>query len=93
MLFVLASHAAECPKDGMIPVPVSPFGSCAREDMLRGANPKDQINWFGGEIIVINGSSSRYARFSDDISRPMLDYSGTLSVFKDHVCLDHPGLP
>jgi hypothetical protein len=58
-------------------------------------DPKKQSDAFAGEIITITNGSFHYATFSDVIDRkhPLPDYSGRLRVFRDHVYLDHPGVP
>src|SRR5882757_8526512 len=87
-LLSLAAHASEPPKDGMIPVAKFVLQAPAPGRYTPWHDPKDQIKWYAGEIIVISGTNFHYTRFSD-VVRPMPDYSGPLTVFKDHVYLDH----
>lgn len=51
--------------------------------------------FFAGEIIIIHDTSFRYGNFSDDLDTnyPPDDFTGKLSVFKDHIFLNHPGVP
>ncbi len=94
-LFVLAGHAAESPKDGMIPVAKFTVQAPATGRYTPWRDSQNQTVWYASEIIVIRESLFRYSRFSDviDPKRPEPDYSGKLSVFKDHIYLDHPGVP
>ncbi|HSY18474.1 MAG TPA: hypothetical protein VK815_09085 [Candidatus Acidoferrales bacterium] len=91
-LLSLAVHASEPPKDGMIPVAKFVLQAPPPGRYTPWHDPKDQIKWYAGEIIVITRTNFHYTTFSDVI-RPMPDYSGPLTVFKDHVYLDHPGVP
>jgi hypothetical protein len=54
----------------------------------------DSSKWYAGELITVSESTFRYTRFSDSINpdRPQPDYSGKISIFKDHIHLDHPGI-
>ena len=92
LLLALTSYAAERSSDGMIPIAKFTISAPASGTYAPWHDRKDQIKWYAGEIIIITNSSFRYTTFSDVVGkRP--DYSGTVSVFKDHIYLDHPGIP
>ena len=93
LLFALTCHAGEPLSDGMIPV--SKFIISAPAYGLYGPwrDAKDQHNWYAGELVIITNASFRYTTFSDVVRTNRPDYSGTVSVFKDHISLNHPGVP
>lgn len=91
MLIVLSGQAAEGSRDGMISVKKFVISAPAAGTYAPWRDPK-QNKWFAGEIIVISGSTFRYTTFSDVVGSER-DYSGTLSVLKDHIYLEHPGVP
>jgi len=53
----------------------------------------NRIMFFAGEIIIIEGSSFRYTRFSDVGSYIPPDYRGEFSSFSDHIYLNDPRVP
>jgi hypothetical protein len=92
MLLTLACHAGQRSSDGMIPVAKFVVSTPASGLYGPWRDAKDQTKWYAGELITVTNSSFRYTTFSDVVGkRP--DYSGTVSVFKDHIYLDHPGVP
>ncbi|WP_150107222.1 hypothetical protein [Pedosphaera parvula] len=95
VLLVFTGHAEERSPDGMIPVAKFVVSAPASGKYVPWRDPKDSPKWYAGELVVISESSFHYSQFSDaiDPNRPERDYSGKLSVFKDHIYLDHPGVP
>jgi hypothetical protein len=95
LLFAAAAVAADRSDDGDIAV--AKFELSTRPAEGRYApwrDPKNQIGWYAGEVIMITNASFRYTTFSDviDPKHPCPDFSGPLKVFPDHVYLDHPGM-
>ena len=95
MLFAVSSCAGERSRDGMIAIKKFEIASPASGTYAPWRDRNDSPQWYAGEVIVISESTFRYYQFSDviDPDRPPPNYSGKLSVFKDHVYLDHPGVP
>ncbi|HZV35079.1 MAG TPA: hypothetical protein VFB72_10950 [Verrucomicrobiae bacterium] len=91
LLFALTCHAGDRSSDGM--VSVAKFSLSPPASGLYGPwRDKDKNRPYAGELIVITNASFRYTTFSDVVGkRP--EYSGTVSVFKDHIYLNHPGIP
>jgi len=54
--------------------------------------PEERDAWYAGEIIILNGSTFHYARFSD-VSSGQRDYSGRVNAYQNHIYLDHPSIP
>jgi hypothetical protein len=92
MLFVLSYQLAQA-KDGMVSIGKFVISTLALGTYAPWQEPKDQINWFGGELIKINKSSFQYHEFSDDLSHPLPDYSGSVSIFKEHIYLNNTNVP
>ncbi len=94
LIFVCASFAvaSERFKDGLVPISKFEVSAPATGRYAPWRDPKDQIQYYGGEIIVVRDASFQYVVFSDYLGRPLPDYSGPLMTFKDHVYLDHPGV-
>ena len=92
MLFIFPVHAAQPDKQGMIPVAKFVVQAPASGNY---APWQSKNHWaYAGEIIVISGSTFRYRRFTDVLSdKPEPDYSGSFSVFENHINLDHPNVP
>jgi hypothetical protein len=76
----------------MIPVAKFVLSAPASGTYSPWRDPKDQIKYFAGELISITNSSFHYGTFSD-VPDTRVHYSGSVSVFKDHIYLDHPGIP
>jgi len=95
ILSVLIACAAERSRDGMIPIKKFEISPPASGTYAPWRERQDSPKWYAGELIIISESTFRYSRFSDviDPDRPKPDYVGKLSIFKDHIYLDHPGVP
>ena len=91
-LFVFTCKAAESTKDGMVPIAKFVVSAPVSGRYTPWRDPQDHHRWFCGEIILINGSSFCWTEFSD-VVRPEPDYSGTLVMYKEHIYLNHPGIP
>jgi hypothetical protein len=92
MLFALGYQFAQA-KDGMVSIGKFAISIPALGTYAPWQEPKDQINWFGGELIKINRSSFQYHEFSDDLSHPLPDCSGPVSLFKEHTYLNNTNVP
>jgi hypothetical protein len=94
LLFASAAVAADRSDDSNIAIAKFELSATPVEGRYAPwRDPKNQINWWAGELITITNASFRYSTFSDviDSKHPRPDYSGPLKVF--HVYLDHPGVP
>ena len=94
MFLVLSASAGERSSDGMISIKKFEIAPPASGTYAPWRDRNDSIKWYAGELITITNSTFRYGRFSDviDPDRPQPDYSGKISIFKEHVYLDHPGI-
>src|SRR5262245_47359239 len=94
-LSVLIAGAAEISRDGMIPIKEFQISPPASGRYAPWRDRKDSPKCYAGELITISESTFRYSYFSDvvDPNRPEPNYSGKLLTFKDHIYLDHPGVP
>ena len=95
MILTVSVCAGERAKDGMISIKNFEIAPPASGTYAPWRDRKDSPRWYAGELIIITNSTFRYGRFSDviDPDKPKPDYSGKISIFKDHVYLDHPGVP
>ena len=94
MILTVSVCAGERAKDGMISIKKFEIAPPASGTYAPWRDRKDSPRWYAGELITITNSMFRYGRFSDviDPDRPQPDYSGKISIFKDHIFLDHPGI-
>jgi hypothetical protein len=91
LLFAHSCLAAEPPRDGMIPMPKFVLSAPTNGTYAPWRDPKDAPRLYAGELITITNASFHYTYFSDVVGGGH-DYSGTVSVFKDHIYLNHPGI-
>jgi hypothetical protein len=92
LLLAITCHADERFKDGMIPVAKFVLSSPTNGTYAPWRDAKNQTKYYAGETITLTNASFRYTTFSDVVGNHR-DYSGKVSIFKDHIFLDHPGMP
>jgi hypothetical protein len=90
LMFALTCQAGGNSNEGMVPIAKFVLAPPALGTYKPWRDPKER--WYAGEIIILTNSSFHYIKFSDVVGRHR-DYSGTLSIFKDHIYLNHPDVP
>ena len=97
MFLVLSAsaYAGDRASDGMISIKKFEIAPPASGTYAPWRDRNDSLKWHAGQLITVSGPTFRYVFFSDaiDPDRPQPDYPGKISIFKDHVFLDHPGVP
>jgi hypothetical protein len=91
LLLTISCCAADHPKDGMVQITKFVVSAPATGRYAPWRDSKNHVAWYAGEIIAITNSAFHYTFFTDVVGDDR-EYSGKLSVTKDWIVLEHPGI-